>query len=86
MLCSLQRSAETKETVENQLLSLKPKEQSHIKLNNQCSTTNDSASVDEVNASFALSIKKTNVCQSNEGHVASKLRSAEITRVLCALR
>jgi len=55
--CSLQRSAEAKETVENRMRSPKPKEQSHIKLNNQCSTTNDSAPVDEVNASFALRIK-----------------------------
>jgi len=86
VLCSLQRSAEAKETVENQLPSLKPKGQSHIKLNNQCSITNDSAPVYEVNASFALSIKKTDVCQSDDGQVASKLRSAEVTRVLCALR
>jgi hypothetical protein len=57
VLCSLQRSAEAKETVENRMCSLKPKEQSHIKLNNQCSTTDDSAPVDEFNASFTLSIK-----------------------------
>lgn len=57
VLCSLQRSAEAKETVENRTRSLKPKEQSHIKPNNQCSTTDDSAPVDEFNASFALRIK-----------------------------
>jgi len=44
--------------------SLKLKEQSHIKLNNQCSTPDDSVPVDEFNASFALRIKKTDVCQS----------------------
>jgi len=57
VLCSLQRSAEAKETVENRMRSLKPKEQSHLKVNNQCSTTDDSAPVDEFNASFALRIK-----------------------------
>ena len=57
VLCSLRRSAEVKETVENRMRSLKPKEQSHIKLNNQCSTTHISAPVDEFNASFALRIK-----------------------------
>jgi len=82
VLCSLQHSAEAKETVENRMRSPKPKEQSHIKLNNHCSTTNDSAPVDEVNASFAQRIKN-NRCLSDDGHVASKLRSAEVTRVLC---
>jgi len=64
VLCSLQRSAEAKDTVENRMRSLKLKEQSHIKLNNQCSTPDDSVPVDEFNASFALRIKKTDVCQS----------------------
>jgi hypothetical protein len=57
VLCSLQRSAEAKETVENRIRSLKPKEQSHIKLNNQCSTTDGSAPVGEFNASFFPRIK-----------------------------
>jgi hypothetical protein len=57
VLCSLQRSAEAKDTVENRMRSLKPKEQSHIKLNNEGGTTDDSAPLDEFNASFALSIK-----------------------------
>jgi hypothetical protein len=57
VLCSLQRSAEAKETVWNRMRSLKPKEHSHIKLNNQCSTKDGSAPVNEFNASFAPRIK-----------------------------
>jgi hypothetical protein len=82
VLCSLQRSSEAKETVENRMRSLTPKEQSHIKLNNQCSTTDGSAPEDEFHASFALRIKNDRRL-SDDGHVASKLRSAEVTRVLC---
>jgi hypothetical protein len=63
VLCSLQRSAEAKDTVENRMCSLKLKEKSHIKLNNQCSTADGSAPADEFNASFALRIKNDR-CQS----------------------